>query len=737
MGIKSIKIKNLLSFDELHIKDVKDINCIIGRNNVGKSNLLKLLKFFYNKLEGKRELPPRLYNNYAVYGSITIEYDLTRLARIAISSFKTAKGNSFFRHIGQKLLPPFYFFMCKQDEKYEYTLTLKIYSNDVVEWSTEDKEIHRLINFLFPFFEIEARHIDLYDWDKLWYLASRLKSFKVENIQYKDLINFLNKGISGDNNAYSDYIRRIGNITNISKYTYREKVLNFIKVGLKGQTFTIDGNDLTTQSDGTNSHRYIELFLELLISLTRTSYISPIVYIDEPEIGLHPKKNEYLISKLYDVYSQFKKNKQNTERGKYKTPYPSIFIATHSPNIVKMIIKLFKNDQQVFHFSKDTNTKVTRMNSVYDDLRFLNIFSDNEARLFFSEKILFVEGETELEVFSNISLLSKFTHLRSLDVYKTTNNVILEHVNPSYANMAIPYLILFDADKVLKFNFSNSRIDLLSKFRTQFNKLIEKYEFAIYETEYFYHALNVKALLHKLPKPLSLNQNKLYVRNDDYYELISEINTIFSKDNYRVITTTIEGILINNSSFKLFKLWLTQEIQNNLYVKSCKGDDNRRIESEKRKYDEHNDLSKICNALLSEEPNYIELSNEHIQFIDSLKEQCSNHIWNELVNKFNDEKELVIAIRLVFSGKSETLVSKINEDYRNYMDEEFKKKILDIQNKDLKLVNYLFNKTSGWVTKFIDYSIDWIDQYEKDKNFEDVFKLYFPEFHSIIKKLQF
>ncbi|EAQ2328059.1 hypothetical protein E3J31_17225, partial [Salmonella enterica] len=41
MGIKSIKIKNLLSYDEIHISDIKDINCIIGRNNTGKSNLLK------------------------------------------------------------------------------------------------------------------------------------------------------------------------------------------------------------------------------------------------------------------------------------------------------------------------------------------------------------------------------------------------------------------------------------------------------------------------------------------------------------------------------------------------------------------------------------------------------------------------------------------------------------------------------------------------------------------------
>ncbi|MEI8613561.1 AAA family ATPase [Shewanella sp. PP-He15 brown] len=56
MTIQSIKITNLLSFDELEVKDLKDMNCIVGRNNVGKSNLLKALKFFYNKLDGKEEI---------------------------------------------------------------------------------------------------------------------------------------------------------------------------------------------------------------------------------------------------------------------------------------------------------------------------------------------------------------------------------------------------------------------------------------------------------------------------------------------------------------------------------------------------------------------------------------------------------------------------------------------------------------------------------------------------------
>jgi AAA15 family ATPase/GTPase len=60
MTIHSIEIKNLLSFDRLKISDLSDINCIVGKNNSGKSNLLKLISFFYSQLEGKREMPPEL-----------------------------------------------------------------------------------------------------------------------------------------------------------------------------------------------------------------------------------------------------------------------------------------------------------------------------------------------------------------------------------------------------------------------------------------------------------------------------------------------------------------------------------------------------------------------------------------------------------------------------------------------------------------------------------------------------
>ena len=131
MSLKSIKVTNLLSFDNLSINNFKDINCIVGKNNTGKSNLLKLLRFFYNKLENKRELPPTLNSKYSTFGSITIMYDMSRIKKIV-----EAEGNKhksvFFKHIFNT------FFKDKGKESYLFELTLQVNADDSIKWSVEN-----------------------------------------------------------------------------------------------------------------------------------------------------------------------------------------------------------------------------------------------------------------------------------------------------------------------------------------------------------------------------------------------------------------------------------------------------------------------------------------------------------------------------------------------------------------------------------------------------------------------
>jgi len=716
VSIKSIKIKNLLSFDELVIKDFKDINCIVGKNNSGKSNLLKLIRFFYDKLDRKRVLPPTLNSNYSSFGTITIIYDTSRIKKIVTSGTNKDKS-SFFKHIYNILFKKdtknnilSILYDNKEDSTYE--LTLKINSDDSIQWSTKSKEVLNIINYLYPFFEIETRHIDLYDWNKLWIIVSRLKSFKIDNLKQDEIIEFFNNKLNG----YQKYVKTIENITQTGKYHYRERVLNYVKAGLKGQTFLINEQSLEMQSDGTNSHRFIEIALELLISLTRREYINPTIYIDEPEVGLHPKRNEELIYKLYDTYTFFKKTKEETkEKGKYKTPYPKVIFATHSPNIVKEVIKLFENNQQILHFSKKDkdNTKVQKMNSTYKDKRFLNIFSDNEARLFFSNFILFVEGATEMEIFSNQKLINAFKNkkgdkfLNFIDIYQI-NDVALKYINPSYSNTSIPYLIIYDADKLINIDFTKQKLNFKKDVLNLYNflKLYSKSYFG--SKKYLIYEFLKQLLAWEKKILLQFDSKKLFMVNINYKLLISYINSEFAIfKNYRINNTTIEEVLINEKSFSLFRKWLFLEFKNSI----------------KTSYNDKTPESKI----LTIKKNKIK---EYVSFRRFIK------------NNFN-YKERVILFILLFGGKSETSVATFTSNY-NSIDEQFRKNLKKVkknwfENKKSLNLSYLMGKTSGWTTSFLNFAIDEIeksitetDEKKREKDFRDKFKQNFRELYDII-----
>ncbi|MCQ3996729.1 hypothetical protein FK506_26790, partial [Klebsiella pneumoniae] len=117
-------------------------------------------------------------------------------------------------------------------------------------------------------------------------------------------------------------------------------------------------------------------------------------------------------------------------------------------------------------------TKISKLNSQYSDLRFINMFSDNEARLFFSEYILFVEGSTEMEVFQNSSLARIYPDLGRIDIY-ASDDVMLRNINPTYSQAAIPFLIVKDIDKVIKLDYKNEILSLDGDV-SLVNKLIRK-----------------------------------------------------------------------------------------------------------------------------------------------------------------------------------------------------------------------------------------------------------------------
>jgi len=697
MSIKSITVKNLLSYNELYINEIRGLTCIIGKNNSGKSNLLKLLRFFYQKIEGRKMLTPSLNSNYSSFGSISIEYDLSRIKKIVTSS--RSKKTDFIKHIyntffndplQKEVLP------LQSDEASPnyFKLTLIINKDESFNWSTKDDKKIKLIGYLFPYFEIEARHINLYDWDKLWLLVSRLKSFKVEKLKTEELVNFIDSRISENSLGYKDYISKIQEITKTTKYSYREKVLNFVKIGIKGQTFNIEGQELDTQSDGTNSFEFINIFLNLLVSLTRREFISPLVFVDEPETGLHPKACEELMLKLYDSFMSFSKTAPERQKGKYSTPYPKIIFSTHSPHITKINLKMFKDMQQVLHFTKDNNnnTVFSYMRSHFSDDKFINTFSDNESRLFFGTYILFVEGETEIEAFSNRMLTKHFKFIDKVDIYKTSSTVNLFNLNPNINNTSIPFLYLFDMDKAFEFSFSNKKAkinfkkngDLYSFRKTQVEHELKKYQRG-YSSEYKQIARSLKEISSLNSAEFDYNITTHFFTEPSQLEigkLTQAISTYSSKKNIVFLSTTFEGCLINEHSSNLFYKWLSHE---------------------------HN--------------------------IDT----------NTIINRISRSKKvsetiLISFLRIIFNGKSEILTKfgqlESRDNNTKLYTHHSARRLLKLTEKAFISFGDKTDKTSGWVTNYLNFAIKEIEESLQDESFEKKFSMSFPELYSIINRLR-
>ncbi|CAH7266796.1 ATPase_AAA_core domain-containing protein [Vibrio chagasii] len=740
MALKSVRIKNILSFEDCTITNFSDFNCIIGKNNVGKSNFLKVLEYFYSNLKNESVIPLPLQSNYSSVGKITITYDTTRLEEV----IKSRKSKSDYqKHIYSSLFKDDNFnLVVNRKIRKEFKLTLIINSNGSISWSDKDKNVRKIINRIYPLFSIDVRKMDLYDWDKLWKTVSQLKFLNTKSLNTSQIVDFFDERVSKKSNAYKDYVKIVGELTQASPYNYQDMVLNYIKVGLSGHKFNIDGFELSTQSDGTNSHRFIELFLSLIITLTRREYITPIVYIDEPELGLHPKLNERLIYNLHKLYNELKKNTDSKKLGKYATPYPTVLMTTHSPNILKSVIKQFKNDGEhsVFHFGlQSRKTIVSLLNTKFKDKRFLNVFSDNEARLYFSDFILFVEGETELELFGNMSLVEKYGFLNKVDIYKT-NEVMLRSINPRESKAPIPYLNVYDADKMLTYNFDNKEF-ILKKKEVNLHDLKDRYKYTTFISPNYPIKRALKSILTIDGVSISVNKKGTEFSKLSYLSFINKCNNILLKtDRVHVAPSTIEETLICKESRKMAIRWLinqTEELVEGTLMIGGGGDINKKLDSFRRRFKKDNIDYFYKNVFTPHEYNG-DLSEENKDFVKQVLVLNLRKLLKQFYIKNDDlnRNDQVTTLRLALDGKTHTLCSQKSKNYESAISPELRNAVDNIKEQCLKKLPMQLGKTGGWVTSFLNFAIaDIENESNTDSEFREKFSRIFPHLDDILKKI--
>lgn len=416
-----------------------------------------------------------------------------------------------------------------------------------------------------------------------------------------------------------------------------------------------------------NSYTFMSLYINLILKLFENKYLSnPLIMLDEPELHLHLKRIEEFVRgiKQYKRYTTTK-----------------WIFATHSPSFAKNII-LENEKYEIFHVTNTpifNRTQINRINGFKQ--KKYKLLSDNEAKLFFSEACLFVEGETELEIFKNEYLCTLFPELLTIDIYSFDGkDDKLKLVNPNDRKSKIKYLVLIDMDKILnyspkakKFSIAGNAYLNVIKNKCLVNR--EKYHY----TKKFNDTFRVRNRISDKLKltTFEIDSTGLCIKqNEERVELVDLMKKYYAQYNFMPLETTIEGAIINSANYQLFYEW----------IKEYNWEDSK---------------------------------------------------FESLYSSLQTDNQKTSLLRVIFFGKTDWLSGE-KEDRKANQISEFAKKfkiIKEIRN-DLKKSNLDFDdKTSGWITLYLNWFFEKKLDLQKPENIflnRNLFQESFPELGRVI-----
>lgn len=389
MDLEGFGISNFRSFDDdgVYLDNIKKINIIIGKNNCGKSNVLRFLQLLNSNLKDLKKFPFDLQNQHKRNGKQTSLGLKVKFEDLPIQKDKMSQ------HLGFD-----YKTYLAKPQLLEFTLsTQTVKLPDFF----SDLNKQQLIPFQKQFSQAEKTTI-FQEIHNSW-------SQKVKNIiteTFKDLIyiphlrvikeghNFgdSNSSINGSNiisKMFEMQNPTIGDEKSKDKFqliqTFVRELIN--KPDLKIEiphtkeeiVLTIDNNRLPLESFGTGIHQLVLLCSTLVI------HENSIVCIEEPEIHLHPELQRKFIKFL----------------GKTKNTY---FITTHSNIFLDS-----SYNTSVYHVQNDgIKSSIFNADRTSKTFSILNDLGYQSSDILQANGVIWVEGPSDrIYLLKWISLINK------------------------------------------------------------------------------------------------------------------------------------------------------------------------------------------------------------------------------------------------------------------------------------------------------------------------------------------
>lgn len=192
-----------------------------------------------------------------------------------------------------------------------------------------------------------------------------------------------------------------------------------------------DGVPTPLNNKGTGLQRYaLFKFLKIKNELNLGQDISYILLFEEPEAHLHPQFQREIAKILKDL----------SENPNYQT-----FITSHSPQFIDLL-----NLDYVFIFNKEKEcTKPNKcelhLTDIKEEIKTLLLFDPNVKEIFFSEKIVLIEGPSE-EIISNILIQNGKLDVSNVSIIKAESKFNIRRFIKVFNSLKIPYTVLIDED---------------------------------------------------------------------------------------------------------------------------------------------------------------------------------------------------------------------------------------------------------------------------------------------------
>ncbi|SHM39506.1 retron Eco8 family effector endonuclease [Ruminococcus flavefaciens] len=549
--IEKIIIKNFKSIKDVTF-DFRDnhenILCLLGKNGSGKTNITKAILYFWEHLcdDFSSNSICDSVNPYNQTAEITVSFDISLLRRKAQNNSKLKEEIDYIdkKIGGDSFLNPVNSIEIKMIQN----------KNGNIIWSDADYNIRKTIKKCFPVYLINTRSLDIYTWEKIWNIISDISMTKpkVSDTEIIDSLNLVFEKIFGS--KYLDVEKALSEIfekqkISFDKYHFDSKFKSAFAMRFGGNIFQFDKMSLDFYSEGTNSYKYLLLFLELVSKVTAFSSKYPIILLDEPEIGMHPN---YIYEFVRCVCDNIPGN-------------ALLFMNTHSPELIKDIIKTISDTGNTNSFSLyqvSYNKRYSIMRKMNTKFLFINkeIISLNETECYFYDAIVYVEGKTEMQLFNNYYLRLVFPKLRQVCFYLSgSDNVNLQNVSVENINLGSKFKFLVDMDKIISYNKTSERF--VKKTRETISPLIDesklkRLNYGYYENKPISKKQCIDKIELLLKNKYTYKKNTHYIEDNDFSELMKMILWYCRNENCIVNWSTIEGELITYENIDKFILFL-------------------------------------------------------------------------------------------------------------------------------------------------------------------------------------